>query len=436
MNADIIIALNNDLYPSIQINYKTRYKNLKLIHSINKIIKIEDNYLNILESINPDFIIKSSDPNYSKIENKFCKNNNCEFIFTSGHNFEKNLLPKKYIKNSLSDFIKRHNIKKDLLIKKINSFKSLKVAVFGDTIIDEYLYCDSVGVSQEDSNTIYSVTKEEISLGGAFFVASLISTLGDKTFFFTTLPSEEKYLQLIYKNKNKNLEIINYKDSNKKGVIKTRFKYDQKNIFRLSKIDDLQINNTGEFLFIDYLNKIIDNLDLIIFSDFNYGTISKSLFNKVYKIASKKKIPIFADSQSSSQVGNLDKYKNCKLITPTEYEARLMLSSNDGLALLANNVLKKLNPDNLIITLGKDGILIRNNSEKLNLDILPAFNNSPKDVSGAGDAFFAISSLSMASGLDIWNTSILGSLAAAEQIKFVGHKLITNKILVNLVNKI
>ena len=69
---------------------------------------------------------------------------------------------------------------------------------------------------------------------------------------------------------------------------------------------------------------MVKKVDVVIFSDFNYGLLNKKFVNKIAdKINNSKKITIAADSQSSSQLGDITKFKKIDLITPTEYEARV-----------------------------------------------------------------------------------------------------------------
>ena len=86
-----------------------------------------------------------------------------------------------------------------------------------------------------------------------------------------------------------------------------------------------------------------------------------------------------ADSQASSQISDISRFRGMKLITPTEREARLaMHDQNAGLAVLAEMLRKKAQADNVAITLGAEGLLIhaRNSSDWIT-DQLPTFNSSP-----------------------------------------------------------
>jgi bifunctional ADP-heptose synthase (sugar kinase/adenylyltransferase) len=132
-----------------------------------------------------------------------------------------------------------------------------------------------------------------------------------------------------------------------------------------------------------------------------------------------------ADSQSSSQIGDVSRFRGMTLVTPTEREARFAVRDFEaGLVVLAEKLRRKAHARNVIITLDEEGVLIHAEGEQKSdwlTDQLPAFNTAPKDVSGAGDSYLTCTSLSMAVGADIWKSSYLGSLAAACQVGRIGN---------------
>ena len=74
------------------------------------------------------------------------------------------------------------------------------------------------------------------------------------------------------------------------------------------------------------LENFVDDLedyDLIIFSDFSYGVLTKNIIENITLYAKKKSIVMVADSQSSSQNGDISKFKNMDIVTPTEREIKL-----------------------------------------------------------------------------------------------------------------
>ena len=137
-----------------------------------------------------------------------------------------------------------------------------------------------------------------------------------------------------------------------------------------------------------------------------------------------------ADSQSSSQTGDVSRFKYASLLTPTEREARIAVRDfNSGLVVLAESLCRVSHSKNLIITLGSEGILVYagQSKEEFITDRLPALNTAPRDVSGAGDSLIVCCSLAMAAGADIWQSAYLGSLGAACQVGRIGNIPLTPK---------
>jgi len=417
-NQQIIIGLFDDGETGVDEPYASRKANLLSIGSIKKIVKLSNkNYHDTLKKINPDFLLKGSDRLISNTEKIFLKNSSCKVIFNSGNQFIAKKPKRNDIFNMQSNFLKRHKINIKHIISKItNSNKS--VAVFGDFIIDEYITCNTNGVSKEDDHTIYSIIDNKIIFGGAFLVVKLLAEISKNVFYFN--PLEKNLHSDIQKyNLYKNIYLLNSDINN--HVLKKRF-IDIKGqvVFRLT-----DFNSSSDMKYYDneiinsFIDKI-DDIDYVIFSDFNYGAISDNIIFKIKEICYKENIPIFADSQTSSQLGDLKKYNNICLVTPTEHEARMCLQSNDGLALLANNLSKELSCRYLIITLGEFGIFIVDNTSKITIDIFPSLNIKPKYISGAGDTLLAYISFGIANNLNIWEASYLASVA-------VSHKLNTIK---------
>ena len=121
-----------------------------------------------------------------------------------------------------------------------------------------------------------------------------------------------------------------------------------------------------------------------------------------------------ADSQSSSQVGDVSRFLNTNLLTPTEREVRLALSNyEDGLVVLAEALRKKTNASNIAITLGAEGVLIHAAQHKKTqwlTDRLPSLNTSPKDTAGAGDCLLVCSAMSLVLA-GLFGCLYLGSVA-------------------------
>ena len=178
------------------------------------------------------------------------------------------------------------------------------------------------------------------------------------------------------------------------------------------------------------------SLDLIVLCDFGYGLCLEKFVNH---FKAKEHKVLECDSQTSSQQGDITKFKDVNLITPTELEARSAFNRySDSLTVVVDELYEKLGIENIVVTLGDQGIFCqekpdRDNSNSIRSDQLHAISPLCVDSSGAGDAFLAASSLILATGGNIWDMSALGSLASAIQVRRLGNIPISKSDLLELI---
>ena len=138
-----------------------------------------------------------------------------------------------------------------------------------------------------------------------------------------------------------------------------------------------------------------------------------------------------ADSQSSSQVGDISRFQGMDLLTPTEREARISTRNiEDGLVVLAEALRQQSAAHNILLKLGEEGLLIHAGNGKGDdwlTDRVGGLNAAPRDAAGTGDSLLITSALTLASGGNIWEAACLGSLAAAVQVGRVGNTPMRSK---------
>jgi rfaE bifunctional protein kinase chain/domain len=181
-------------------------------------------------------------------------------------------------------------------------------------------------------------------------------------------------------------------DDSRPTTLKQRYRSKGKSLLRVSKLHQGPISLEIQKRIIDNLEKIITNVDLVIFSDFNYGCLPQDMLDKIISCAQTNNVFIAADSQSSSQIGDISRYKGVNLITPTEREARISTKNKDsGIIVLAEELRHLTGASSVFLKMGEEGFIIHSpsNIEGWVTDRIEALNSSPKDVSGAGDTFLA-----------------------------------------------
>lgn len=396
---------------------------------------ILDNEIEFIEKLRPDVIVKGSEhEDKFNAELEVVNSYGGKLVFSSGDiKFSSLALLRDELHKSSSiekpvSYIKRHNISSDNLLNILDKFNDLNVLVIGDTIVDEYKTCEPLGMSQEDPTIVVSPISSNIFLGGAGIVAAHASSLGANVDFFTVLGDDENSQIVENKLNEYGVNSYIYKDSTRPTTLKQRFRANGKTLLRVNHLKQHHISKEMQDNIILDIQKIIKNKNLIVFSDFSYGCLPQRLIDKITELALFNNIMMSADSQSSSQTGDISKFKNMTLVTPTEREARLAINDfESGLIVLAEKIKQQSNIKNLFITLGSEGILIHvntaNNSKQNECltDQIPALNISPKDVAGAGDSMLISSSMSIAAGASMVEAAYIGSLAAATQVGRVGN---------------
>jgi bifunctional ADP-heptose synthase (sugar kinase/adenylyltransferase) len=184
--------------------------------------------------------------------------------------------------------------------------------------------------------------------------------------------------------------------------------------------------------FLMEVDTLIVDADVVIFSDFNYGCLPDALVDQVISRCASLSIPFLADSQSSSQVGDVSRYRGATLTAATEREVRLAMGDfKSGLQNVANGLLIKARLGGLLLKLGAEGLIALNTSGKYLTDSLGAMNPNAIDPAGAGDAMLATAALVLACGGNVWECAYLGSLASAIQVSRVGNIPLTEALLVD-----
>jgi len=421
-----------------------RLETIKSISWIDDAFIIDSSLVEIIEHNKPDIIVKGKEyEDQYNIEKEIIEKYGGKLVFSSGENVfssfdliqDEILITTKSNFLFPTEFIKRHGLNINTLIESIEQFKKLKVIVIGDTIIDEYITCDPLGMSQEDPTIVVTPIETKKYIGGAAIVAAHASGLGADVKYFTVCGNDYSSKFIENKMNEYKVNLFMFKDESRPTTLKQRFRAKGKTLLRVSHLHQGAISKKIQDDIMNKIKEFISNCDLLVFSDFNYGVLPNDLIKKITNLAKLNNVFIVADSQSSSQIGDISRFNDMDLITPTEREARLSIRDNDcGLVILAEKIKQKSNAINVLLKIGEEGVLINPNDKSWHTDQVPALNKNPLDVSGAGDSMLIATSMVLALKNEIWEAALLGSIAAAIQVSRVGNIPIHSYELINYIN--
>jgi len=324
------------------------------------------------------------------------------------------------------EYMQRHQIKPARLVELLLQFSTLKLCVVGDLIVDEYITCEPLGMSQEDPTIVVTPLDSTRFVGGAGIVAAHAAGFGAKVEFLSIAGNDasKEYARQSLSAAGVNARIL--LDQSRPTTLKQRYRSKGKSLLRVSHLQQGAISAALQAQLSNYLEQALERADLLVFSDFNYGCLPQPLVDQIVLMAQRFSVLLAADSQSSSQLGDISRFKGMDLITPTEREARISTRNReDGLVVLAEQLRQQANAKNVLLKLGEEGLLIHaaDNAESSDwlTDRVGALNSTAKDVSGAGDSLLITSAMTLACGGTIWEAACLGSLAAAVQVGRVGN---------------
>jgi rfaE bifunctional protein kinase chain/domain len=324
-----------------------------------------------------------------------------------------------------TDYLARHAVDKSRLVSLLNNFTRLKVCVVGDLIIDEYITCEPLGMSQEDPTIVVMPVDSTRFVGGAGIVAAHAAGLGASVQFISVTGKDASRDYALEGLAAAGVAAQLLVDDSRPTTLKQRYRSKGKSLLRVSHLHQSAISATLQTQLMEAMEQALEGADLLVFSDFNYGCLPQPLVDQLIAVATSRGVLMAADSQSSSQVGDISRFKGMDVITPTEREARISTRNReDGLVVLAEQLRQQAAAHNVLLKLGEEGLLIHAGGGKGDdwlTDRIDALNSAAKDVAGAGDSLLIASAMTLACGGTIWEAACLGSLAAAVQVGRVGN---------------
>ena len=387
--------------------------------------------------LNPPFIIQQA-VNIAKEHNTTVDYHAGDIHYSNSDLLHDSATEIERLKNK--EFLKiceNYNISLQELLDVVDSYSKIRLLIIGDTIVDNYVACDAVGMSAEAPVLVVEEIENKEFIGGAAIVASHVRSLGANCDYISVVGNDEQY-DFVKKTLNNAGIITNLiVDENRPTTYKTRYMVENQKLFRVSKIKSHHISEKIEDAIIDRLLSVAESIDGIMISDFVYGVITPKILDAITSIAKRYNIKLFGDLQCSSQVGNVTKFKEFDLITPTEKEARVALNNNDsGIEWLANSIIDKTKSKNILIKLGSNGFIAYANRASQLRQNFPALTVNPIDVAGAGDSLFSAMSLSISSNADLIKSSLIGTCMASLAVQEVGNIPITREKLINKITNI
>ncbi|MGZ5929377.1 MAG: PfkB family carbohydrate kinase [Rhizomicrobium sp.] len=432
----LVVGVNNSQGPAVMIPAVLRLEGVRAIGVVDHAFLLDDPAEDFVAALQPAVVVKGKEHEAEfNAEKTVLDEYGGRLLFSSGEvAFSSlDLMRREFSEFNVSsimkpmDFPRRHNFGFNEVKSILAKIPGMRVLVIGDLIVDEYIACDALGMSQEDPTIVVTPVLREVFVGGAGIVAGHAAGLGAEVSLFSVAGCDATADTAEERLHTHRVRSMILKDESRPTTLKQRFRTANKTLLRVSHLKQHGIDVDLQREMLQSVRDALSKTDLVVFSDFNYGCLPSAFVEAVSELCRQAKVPMVADSQSSSQIGDISRFQGMLLIKPTEREARLAMRDFDsGLVILAEAIRKKAKASNVILTLGAEGLLVHaSDGGEVFTDRLPAFNTAPKDPAGAGDSFFVSASLALTVDASVWCSAYLGSIAAACQVGRIGNIPIT-----------
>jgi rfaE bifunctional protein kinase chain/domain/rfaE bifunctional protein nucleotidyltransferase chain/domain len=391
--------------------------------------------------LQPDFYVKGSD--YIEAENDRTGGITLEkealssvggqlaftedIIFSSSNLINRHLsiFPKE-VTEHLQRFCARY-YPEDVL-RYLEGAQSLKVLIVGETIIDEYHYCETMGKSGKEPILAARQVNVEKFAGGTLAIANQVAAFCDQVSLLTFLGSHDSQEEFIREKLDAKIhQRFLYMESGP-TIVKRRFVevYPFQKLFETYVMNDGESNPSESRALCATLREVLPEYDVVIVVDYGHGMIGTEAVDLLCKHSR------FLAVNTQVNAGNhgfntISKYPRADYICVSESEIRLdVRSRRRDLQVIVREVAEKLQFGRAVITQGPEGCLCYSQEE--GFFQVPAFASQVVDRMGAGDAVLSLTALCVAQQAPMEVVGFIGNVAGAEAVATVGHRKFIERV--------
>lgn len=302
-------------------------------------------------------------------------------------------------------------------------------------MLDHYVIGDTVRISPEAPVPVVVVENDKYTLGAASNVALNVAQLGCHTEIVGKIGMDsmgELTKSLLRENKiHLDPKFVNAAADT---ITKSRIVVRGQQLCRIDRENRKPHYEITDDTLVDEICEKIRGVDAVILSDYAKGTISNHNVSKFIHTANGKGVFIAMDPKPINRLN----FSSVSLITPNKAEsvqlAGLEIEPHEELPLekICDIICDKYSPKNLVITLGSEGMLIRNTDKQILR--IPTYAREVFDVSGAGDTSIACLTVALAAGAPLVRAAKFANIAAGIVVAKHGTAAISTNELLNSKN--
>ena len=287
------------------------------------------------------------------------------------------------------------------LIELVDRFEGLRIAVYGDLIVDEFIYGDIGRVSREAPVLILNYDSTEILPGGAGNAASNVAALGGRPLLAGVVGRDDAGERLVAALETRAdvrglVRPRGYRTPTKTRILAGGVHSAKQQVVRIDRAAIAGAGASHRAAVGPRLTRVTSRCDALLVSDYGTGLVSPQMAAAARR-SGRRPVPWLVDSRYS-----LLKFRGMTTCTPNESEVEQAFGIRIGENLRAleragRDLLGRTRAGAVLITRGSRGMAL---FEKTRPTVhIPIYGSDQiADVTGAGDTVIATMTLALAAG--------------------------------------
>ncbi|HEY3027892.1 MAG TPA: D-glycero-beta-D-manno-heptose-7-phosphate kinase [Pyrinomonadaceae bacterium] len=292
----------------------------------------------------------------------------------------------------------------------LNTMRDRKIVVFGDVMLDEFVWGDVTRISPEAPVPVVNVQRESIHLGGAANVLANLISLGARASVtgIVGIDAAGERIRATLRATGAGDDLL-IADANRPTTTKTRIIAHNQMVVRADRERRSPVDDTIAARVVSLISEALTDADALVISDYDKGVVTPGILAKVLPLAYER-VPVLIDPK----LRNFDSYRPATLVTPNHHEALRLANieedTDDGLTRAAQLIRARITCDAVLITRGDRGMMLLEGKQE------PVFVETAArevyDVTGAGDTVIATLAAALAAGASTIEAAVLANHAA------------------------
>ncbi|MBP9674712.1 MAG: hypothetical protein KBD63_06410 [Bacteriovoracaceae bacterium] len=311
----------------------------------------------------------------------------------------------------------------------ITAFKNLEpILVIGDVGVDKYTYGEVTRISPEAPVPVLEVSKQWFKLGLAANVCENLKILGANPTICGVIGDDQNGSLLEELLEEKDLKTWGILRAEERStIVKERVMTQTQQICRVD-YDSFQGLSSQSLKKIEVrIQEFAKNHGAVIVEDYGKGYLNEKLCQNIFSLFKDQKKKVVVDpSRETPPLW----YKGANLLKPNRQEAQMMVDAlgyrkEKDLKKMGEILLEKLDLEQLIITLGAEGMALWDKNSAVDMQVIPTLARHVFDVSGAGDTAVSTLTASLMTGATLGESAWVANCASGVVVGKKGTATVT-----------